>query len=71
MNYDFADKFTCHTGINHGAEWIVPVAFLVKNDRLRNYNCDGSKSAAEFFQKSCVPGAMSQEFNHGFKQVPL
>lgn len=49
----------------------MPVSFLLKNDRLRNWGCDGTRAASEFFQKSCVPGAMSGEYNQGWKQNNL
>lgn len=61
-------KFTCHTGMGFGAGWIMPVSFLLKNERLRNHGCDGAEAASEFFQKACIPGAMSPEYNFGFKQ---
>lgn len=61
-------KHTCHTGMGMAAGWVIPVSFLLLNERLRNHGCDGPKAASEFFQKSCIPGALSPEFNPNWKQ---
>jgi Transferrin. len=58
-------KYTCHTGINMGAGWIVPLAFLISNGWIRSYGCNSIRAAAEYFTKSCVPGALSSEYNTG------
>ncbi|PSN53016.1 Melanotransferrin [Blattella germanica] len=58
-------KYTCHTGINTGAGWIVPLAFLISNGWIRSYGCNSIRAAAEYFTKSCVPGALSAEYNTG------
>lgn len=58
-------KYTCHTGINTGAGWIVPLAFLISNGWIRSYGCNSIRAAAEYFTKSCVPGALSSEYNTG------
>lgn len=49
-------------GIYHAAGWIIPLAHLLANERIRSYGCDSIQSAASFFTKACVPGAMSQEY---------
>nr|CAH0103781.1 unnamed protein product [Daphnia galeata] len=56
------NKNTCHTGIYHAAGWIIPLAHLLANERIRSYGCDSVQSAASFFTKACVPGAMNQEY---------
>ncbi|KAJ9586220.1 hypothetical protein L9F63_020129 [Diploptera punctata] len=58
-------KYTCHTGINMGAGWIVPLAFLISNGWIRSYGCNSIRASAEYFSKSCVPGALSSEYNTG------
>ncbi|XP_054267842.1 melanotransferrin [Macrosteles quadrilineatus] len=58
-------KNTCHTGINTAAGWIVPMAYLLSNNWMRSYGCDSVRAAAEWFSKSCVPGALSTEYNTG------
>ncbi|UYV68316.1 MFI2 [Cordylochernes scorpioides] len=58
-------KTSCHTGINQAAGWIIPMSFLITNDRMRAFGCNAPRAAAEFFQKSCVPGAMSREHTFG------
>ncbi|ALC44346.1 Tsf2 [Drosophila busckii] len=58
-------KYTCHTGINTAAGWTYPMAFLISNGWIRPYGCDSIRAAAEYFTKSCVPGAISSEYNTG------
>ncbi|XP_034483678.1 melanotransferrin [Drosophila innubila] len=58
-------KNTCHTGINTAAGWTYPMAFLISNGWIRPYGCDSIRAAAEYFTKSCVPGAISSEYNTG------
>lgn len=58
-------KYTCHTGINTAAGWVIPLAFLISNGMIRSYGCNSIRAAAEYFTKSCVPGAISAEYNTG------
>lgn len=58
-------KYTCHTGINTAAGWTYPMAYLISNGWIRPYGCDSVRAAAEYFTKSCVPGAISSEYNTG------
>ncbi|XP_011195996.1 melanotransferrin [Zeugodacus cucurbitae] len=58
-------KYTCHTGINTAAGWTYPMAFLISNGWIRPYGCDSVRAAAEYFTKSCLPGAISNEYNTG------
>lgn len=55
-------KKSCHTGFGLAAGWVIPLSFLLSNVRMRSYGCDSVRAASEFFQKSCVPGALSREF---------
>ncbi|XP_068625478.1 transferrin 2 [Battus philenor] len=55
-------KNTCHTGIGTAAGWIYPLAYLLSNGWIRPYGCDGAHAAAEYFSKSCAPGALSSEY---------
>ncbi|XP_076364560.1 LOW QUALITY PROTEIN: transferrin 2-like [Tachypleus tridentatus] len=59
-------KRSCHTGIGMAAGWVVPLSFLLTNERMRSFGCNSAHAAAEFFQKSCVPGALSREYTGGF-----
>ncbi|CAL7939253.1 unnamed protein product [Xylocopa violacea] len=59
------NKYTCHTGINTAAGWVYPLAYLISNSWIRGYGCDSVRAAAEYFSKSCVPGALSTEYNTG------
>ncbi|XP_012269502.2 melanotransferrin [Athalia rosae] len=59
------NKYTCHTGINTAAGWVYPLAYLISNGWIRGYGCDSVRAAAEYFTKSCVPGALSTEYNTG------
>lgn len=58
------NKNTCFTGINTAA-WVYPLAYLLSNSWIRGYGCDSMRAAAEYFSKSCVPGASSPEYNIG------
>lgn len=58
-------KYTCHTGINMAAGWTYPMALLISNGWIRPYGCDSVRAAAEYFTKSCIPGAISNEYNTG------
>lgn len=60
-----AGKYTCHTGINTASGWVIPLAYLISNGWIRSYGCDSVRAAAEYFTKSCVPGALSAEYNSG------
>lgn len=56
-------KNSCHSGYKTAAGWVVPMAFLLSNSRMRSYGCDSVRAASEFFSKSCVPGALSPEYH--------
>lgn len=56
-------KRSCHSGYKTAAGWVVPLAFLLTNSRMRSYGCDSIRAASEFFSQACVPGVLSQEFN--------
>lgn len=57
------NKSTCHPGIYTAAGWVYPMAYLLANGWMRGYGCDSIRAAAEYFSKSCVPGALSTEYN--------
>ena len=38
------------------AGWIIPMYWLISNERVRDYGCDSVRAAAEYFSKSCAPG---------------
>ena len=59
------DKYTCHSGIFTAAGWVYPLAYLLSNSWIRGYGCDSLRAAAEYFTKSCAPGARSPEYNVG------
>ncbi len=58
---------TCHTGVGHAAGWVVPLAWLIANERVRDYGCDSVRAAAEYFSKSCAPGAQSAQFQNRYE----
>lgn len=53
---------SCHTGLGQAAGWIIPISWLISNERVRDYGCDSVRAAGEYFSKSCVPGVRNQEF---------
>lgn len=57
-------KRSCHTGFGEASGWIIPVSFLLANSRMRPYGpCQSGKAASSYFEKSCVPGALSKRFS--------
>lgn len=40
--------------------YVIPLAFLLTNDRMRSYGCDSARAMSEFFAKGCVPGALNK-----------
>lgn len=57
-------KNSCHSGFLKGAGWVMPMNFLISNNRVREYeNCDSARSAAEHFDRSCAPGILSSVSN--------
>lgn len=60
-------KNTCHTGVGQAAGWIIPMAWLIGNERIRDYGCDSVRAAAEYFSKSCAPGAQSTFFTNRYE----
>ena len=37
-------KNTCHTAVGHAAGWVIPMAWLIGNERVRDYGCDSVSS---------------------------
>jgi len=60
------NKKTCHTGVMEGAGWVIPLAYLISNERIRGYGCDSLQAAAQTFTKACAPGALSSDYNFGY-----
>ena len=58
------NKRTCHPAVGHGGGWVMPMAWLLKNERVRGYGCDSIRAAAEYFNEGCAPGATSKEFEN-------
>ncbi|XP_071441243.1 transferrin 2 [Hetaerina americana] len=58
-------KNTCHTGMQMASGWVIPMAYIISNGWIRSYGCDSIQAAAQYFTKSCVPGAISSEYNSG------
>ncbi|KAI1303148.1 Melanotransferrin [Halotydeus destructor] len=56
-------KRSCHTGYGQAAGWVIPMSFLLSNERMRDYGaCHTALSASQFFDKSCAPGSLSRSF---------
>lgn len=62
---------TCHPGVMHGGGWVIPMAYLLNNNLIRQYECNSVRAASEYFQKSCVPGALSPAFRHDATRLNL
>merc|ERR1712241_1459597 len=61
------NKRTCHTAVGHGGGWVIPMAWLLSNERVRDYGCDSLRAGAEYFAESCAPGAQSMEFQNRYR----
>ena len=53
---------SCHTGVGQAAGWVIPMSWLIANERVRDYGCDSVRAASEYFSKSCVPGVRSPDY---------
>ena len=56
------NRRTCHPSVGHGGGWVIPLAWLLTNERVRDYDCNSLRAAAEYFNEACAPGAQSPEF---------
>jgi melanoma-associated antigen p97 len=61
------NKRTCHPAVGHGGGWVIPMAWLLTNERVRDYGCDSVRAAAEYFAESCAPGAQSSQFQNRYE----
>lgn len=58
--FSLKGKLSCHSGFLKGAGWVMPLHFLLSNERMREYDdCDSAHSAAEHFDRGCAPGILS------------
>lgn len=65
------DKMTCHPGVMHGGGWVVPMAYLLNNNLIRQYSCNSVRAASEYFQKSCAPGSLNPFYRHNTNRLNL
>ncbi|KAK8379650.1 hypothetical protein O3P69_019551 [Scylla paramamosain] len=64
-------RMTCHPGVMHGGGWVIPMAYLINNDLIRQYQCNSVRAASEYFQKACVPGALSTYYRQDTTHLNL
>ena len=62
------NKRTCHPAVGHGGGWVMPMAWLLTNERVRDYGCDSLRAASEYFAEACAPGAQSVEFQNRYQE---
>lgn len=53
---------SCHSGVGTAAGWVIPISWLITNERVRDYGCDSVRAVGEYFSKSCAPGVRNPEF---------
>ena len=61
------NKRTCHPAVGHGGGWVMPMAWLLTNERVRDYGCDSLRAASEYFSEACAPGAQSDEYQNRYQ----
>lgn len=54
---------TCHPSAGDSVGWTAPVGYLIGHGMMTSKDCNPYVSSGEFFQKSCVPGALSRKYN--------
>lgn len=64
-------KMTCHPGVMHGGGWVVPMAYLLNNNLIRQYGCNSVRAASEYFEKSCAPGSLNPFYRHDMTRLNL
>ncbi|CAK9292620.1 unnamed protein product [Gordionus sp. m RMFG-2023] len=67
-------KRTCHGAFESGAGWYIPIFQLETSGQMRvlpSDKCRLGKSASEFFQQSCVPGALSPIYGGKHKRANI
>ncbi|XP_047480252.1 melanotransferrin-like [Penaeus chinensis] len=65
------NKRTCHPAVMHGGGWVVPLAYLINNNLIRQYGCNSVRAASEYFEKSCAPGSLSRFYRHNMNRLNL
>ena len=64
--FNLRGRLSCHSAYLRAAGWIMPINFLLTNERIRRYDdCNSARSAAEHFNKACAPGILSSLSNIG------
>ena len=42
------------SGLGQAAGWIIPMSWLISNERVRDYGCDSVRAAGEYFRSTFI-----------------
>lgn len=54
---------SCHPAAGDSVGWTAPVGLLIEIEAMQWKECNPYQSVGEYFQQSCVPGALSKKYN--------
>lgn len=57
------DTKSCHPAAGDSVGWTAPVGLLIGRGVIQWNGCNPYQSTGEYFDQSCVPGALSNEYN--------
>lgn len=57
------DRKSCHPAAGDAVGWTAPVGLLIGRGVIQWDGCNPYQSSGEYFDQSCVPGALSTEYN--------
>ncbi|XP_052772422.1 melanotransferrin-like [Mya arenaria] len=69
--FNLKDYRACHAGIGRGDGWIIPLNIYIETQQFIPAQCTIFNNLGELFSRSCIPGALDEEYNPSGKPVNL